>query len=92
MVRLGRRTAARELSVRQVEALVRRERDDAAAGGTPPPPARPSASARDLSERLSRAVGARVKVIESGAGRGHLEIHFTSLDELDALIARIAPS
>jgi len=97
MIRLGRRTAARELSVRQVEALVRRERDGADAaggqGGTDgaPSPGRPSASARDLGERLSRAVGARVKVVESAAkpGTGHLEIHFSSLDELDALIARL---
>src|SRR6185295_7985434 len=34
---------------------------------------------------------ARVKVVEAAAkpGTGHLEIHFSSLDELDALIARL---
>jgi ParB family transcriptional regulator, chromosome partitioning protein len=91
MVRLGRRVAARDLSVRQVEGLVRRERGgNGGPGGSPPAP--PSASARDLAERLSRGVGARVKVVESGPGRGHLELHYHSLDELDALIGRLLPS
>jgi ParB family chromosome partitioning protein len=92
MVRLARRVAAREMSVRQVEGLVRRERADNGNGGAPARPARPSASARDLAERLSRGLGARVKVVEAGADRGYLEIHFHSLDELDALIGRLLPS
>jgi ParB family chromosome partitioning protein len=92
MVRLARRIAAREMSVRQVETLVRRERDAAGGDAGPPAPARPSASARDLEERLSRGIGARVKVVETGPGRGHLELHFHSLDELDAMIARLLPS
>jgi len=94
MVRLARRVAAREMSVRQVEGLVRRERDGDGngLGAAPAPAAQPSASARDLAERLSRALGARVKVVESAADRGHLEIHYHSLDELDALIGRLLPS
>ena len=96
MVRLARRVAAREMSVRQVEGLVRRERDSNGNGhgngaGNAPPP-RPSPSARDLAERLARGIGARVKVVESGPGRGHLELHYHSLDELDALIGRLLPS
>jgi len=91
MVRLARRVAAREMSVRQVEGLVRREREDHANGGHAPP-ARPSASARDLAERLSRGIGAKVKVVETGPGRGHLELHYNSLDELDTLIGRLLPS
>jgi ParB family chromosome partitioning protein len=94
MVRLARRVAAREMSVRQVEGLVRRERDGGGANGeagtTAPVP--PSASARDLAERLSRGMGAKVKVVEAGPGRGHLELHYHSLDELDALIGRLLPS
>jgi ParB family chromosome partitioning protein len=91
MVRLARRVAAREMSVRQVEGLVRREREDHSNGGHAPP-ARPSASARDLAERLSRGIGVRVKVMEAGPGRGHLELHYNSLDELDTLIGRLLPS
>ncbi len=92
MVRLARRVAAREMSVRQVEGLVRREREDHGNGAGSTPPARPSASARDLGERLSRGIGVQVKVVEAGPGRGHLELHYHSLDELDTLIGRLLPS
>jgi ParB family chromosome partitioning protein len=89
--KLARRIVARELSVRQVEALVKRERDG---GGETPAsaPAQPSASARDLGERLSRALGTRVRVVEAGPGKGHLEVSYHSLDQLDAVLARILRS
>jgi ParB family chromosome partitioning protein len=91
--RLARRVVARELSVRQVELLVRRERAGGDAGGAggarDAVPAGPSASARDLAERLTRALATRVKVVEDGPGKGRLEISFHSLDQLDAVIARI---
>jgi ParB family transcriptional regulator, chromosome partitioning protein len=83
--RLARRVVARDLSVRQVEALVKHDREGARA----PAPAKPSASARDLGERLSRALGTRVRVVETGPGKGHLEVAYHSLDQLDAVLARI---
>src|SRR5262249_50825701 len=55
MERLARRVVARELSVRQVEALVRRERNGAAAAARAEAP-RPSPAARDLATRLSQAL------------------------------------
>jgi ParB family transcriptional regulator, chromosome partitioning protein len=91
MERLARRIVAREMSVRQVEALVRRERE----GGDTPPPAlatRLSPAARDLGERLSRALGTRVQVVEAAPGKGHLAVHYHSLDQLDALLSRLLPS
>ena len=85
--RLARQTASRGLSVRQVEALVRRERED---GGRPtPPPEKESPAARDLALRLQRALSARVKLVEASPGRGHVEIHYGSLDQLDAILAKI---
>ena len=88
--RLARRAVARDMSVRQVEALVRRERQAAA---TPPaePTAKPkpSISARDLQERLQRTLGMRVKVVEATPERGQVEINYSSLDELDRLIERL---
>jgi ParB family transcriptional regulator, chromosome partitioning protein len=89
MERLARQTVARGLSVRQVEALVRRER--ATTPSRPEPPARPSSAVRDLTERLQRHLAAKVKIAETGQGRGHLEIHYHSLDELDAILAKILP-
>jgi ParB family chromosome partitioning protein len=99
MERMGRRVVSREMSVRQVEELVRKEREQAREGipgksgaqpGKEPAPASaPSASARDLATRLSRAFATRVRVVESGEGRGHIEIHYGSLDELDGLLAKL---
>jgi ParB family chromosome partitioning protein len=89
--RLARRVMARELSVRQVETLVKREREGGAEREAPEP-ARVSASARDLGERLTRALGTRVKVIEDGPGKGRLEISYHTLDQLDVVLSRILPS
>ncbi|HEY7371919.1 MAG TPA: ParB/RepB/Spo0J family partition protein [Polyangia bacterium] len=91
MERLARRTVSQDLSVRKVEELVRRDREDAGGGAAKPAPAKgpPSANARDLGMRLSRALGTRVDVNEAGPGHGQLAIHYQSLDQLDALIERI---
>lgn len=85
--RVARTTVARGLSVRQVELLVRREH----AGKTAPPPAaaKPSAAVRDLTLRLQRALGAKVKIVEAAGGKGHIEVHYGSLDELDGVLGRI---
>jgi ParB family transcriptional regulator, chromosome partitioning protein len=92
--RLARQTVARELSVRQVETLVRRERQEGQRGdkrsgdaARPPPP--PSPAARDLVLRLEQALGTRVRLVQVDATSGHLEIHYHSLDELDAVLANI---
>jgi ParB family chromosome partitioning protein len=78
----ARQVVTRQLSVRQVEALVRRAR-----GSEHPPTAAKSASAsvRDLEERLQRSLGTRVRVVDQG-GKGRIEIEWSSLDELDRLL------
>ena len=87
--RLARQTVARDLSVRQVEALVRRERQDAAEAESKPAPEPPSAAARDLAQRLERTLGTRVKLVQSDPTRGHLEIQYHSLDQLDGILDKI---
>jgi ParB family chromosome partitioning protein len=87
ILRLARQTVAKALSVRQVESLVRKEREPAAKSE----PGKASSSARDLTERLQRALGTKVRVVEAAPGRGHLEIHYASLDQLDAVLAKILP-
>lgn len=91
--RLARQIASRDLSVRKVEELVRRERADAERrpGEARPEAARPSASARDLELRLSHALGARVRVVETNPTAGHVEIHYGSLDQLDGVLAKLLP-
>ena len=89
--KLARQTASRGLSVRQVEALVRREREDTHRPA-PPPETKESPAARDLALRLQRAVSARVKLVETGPSRGHVEIHYGSLDQLDGIVTKILGS
>jgi len=90
MERMARLASARDLSVRQVEQLVRRERE-APADGAPASPVRPTASARELETRLSRSLGARGRGVEAGPGKGQLAIHYASLDELDRSLAKLLP-
>jgi ParB family transcriptional regulator, chromosome partitioning protein len=94
MEKLARKIVAAELSVRRVEELVRRARSDAKPSPAAAPAAarRPSTSARDLSMRLTRALGTRVEVVEVGQERGQIAIHYHSLDQLDALLERLLPA
>jgi ParB family chromosome partitioning protein len=85
--RLARQAASRGLSVRQVESLVKRERENGDRPRTPP--ARQSPAARDLVRRLEHALAAKVKLVETSPKSGHVEIYYASLDELDAVLAKI---
>jgi ParB family chromosome partitioning protein len=92
MERLARRTVSQDLSVRKVEEAVRRDRAGSAGGGEKPgaaTAARPSPNARDLGLQLTRALGTRVDINEAAPGRGHIAIHYHSLDQLDALLERL---
>ena len=91
MEKLARRTVAQDLSVRKVEELVRRERTTGDAEAKPAGASAPTASARDLAMRLTRALGTRVGVVEAGPGSGQIVIHYNSLDELDGLLERLMP-
>jgi ParB family chromosome partitioning protein len=86
--RVARMIVTRDLSVRQVEALVRRERDG---GSKKPTPAagRTSATTRDLEKRLERSLATKVRVVQAAPDRGHVEIHYASLDQLDGLLDRL---
>ncbi len=86
--KMARQIIARELSVRRVEELVRRERADVPARAVAAAQT-PSTSARELGLRLSRALGTRVEIVETAAGRGQIAIHYHSLDQLDGLIEKL---
>ena len=72
------------LSVRQAEILSRRGKTTKPAKTKP----RESPAVRDLIERLQRALGARVQLQHRG-GRGRLQIHFSTLDQLDAILKKL---
>jgi ParB family chromosome partitioning protein len=82
MQRLAREAIQGDWSVRETE---RRARMAAQAKELAAETAVKNPNTRDLEERLSRRVGARVTVADR-KGKGHLQIAFTSYDELDRLI------
>jgi len=85
MLELAREVVARKLSVRQTEARVRL----ASSKAQPPSGKRPdNPNVRHLRESLQRALGARVALHARGAA-GSIEIHYSSLEELDRIAARI---
>jgi ParB family chromosome partitioning protein len=85
-IQLAHRITARGLSVREAEALVARHgRPSATTAGKP-------ARDRDivrLEEELADSLGASVHLEANTKGRGKLVIAFSSLDQLDGIVARL---
>jgi len=84
----ARQVAARGLSVRETERLVRRmQGQEGAAAGSEKPPLDPNI--RRLQDDLTERLGARVAIQHGGKGSGKLVIAYNSLDELDGILAHI---
>ena len=81
----AREVAARGLSVRQTEALVRRRL--AAAEQPAPPP--PDPDVRRLQEELSDRLGSPAKIVQGRGGKGKLVLTYNSLEELDGILSHI---
>ncbi len=75
------------LNVRQTEELIRKDliRQD----NRTSPPRQSDPDKERLETELSQRLGQPVKITSSVAGKGKLEIAFSSLDELDGLLARL---
>ena len=86
--RAAREVVARELSVRETEALVRRVASGTAAAARPATPGRTDVHTRLAEEKLRFALGTRVRIVRKGKG-GRIEIEFTSEDELHRLYERL---
>ena len=82
-VRAARSVIKKGLSVRQTEALVK--------GWSTPdqPPVVPDPNISRLEKDLSTRLGAKVRIQHQQNGRGRLEVHYTSLDELDGVLKKI---
>jgi ParB family chromosome partitioning protein len=84
--RVGRDVIARGLSVRETEALVKREM-----GHRPPAPLEPAKvdpNTRAAEDALKLALGTRVRIIRKARG-GRIEVDFTSEQELQRLYERL---
>lgn len=85
---VAERVVGRGLSVRQTEALVRRLLADE---DEPGPDSGTDADTRALERNLSERLGARTSIISSKGGKGRIVIRYGSLQELEGVLARIAP-
>ncbi|MFZ5592712.1 MAG: ParB/RepB/Spo0J family partition protein [Pseudomonadota bacterium] len=84
----ARQVAAKSLSVRETEQLVRRLLA-VPSSGKPVASKAVDPDIRRLQEDLAEKVGARVDVQHGARGTGKLVIHYNSLDELDGILAHI---
>jgi ParB family transcriptional regulator, chromosome partitioning protein len=87
-IQLGNRIAAGQLSVRAAEALVARGGTVKARKASKKTPAR----ARDivrLEDELADTLGADVRLEADARGKGELTIKFSSLDQLEGIVARL---
>jgi ParB family chromosome partitioning protein len=87
-VQFGHQIVLKGLSVREAETLVARSQREAAAGGKAAAPRR-SRDEERLEEELADALGAVVHLNADAKGRGKLVIQFSTLDQLDGIVARL---
>ena len=81
----ARTVVSKGMSVRETEQLVRRLTEKPAPrkrSGVDP-------DVRALTQKLSDKLGAKVRIQAGRRGRGKLVIEYTSLDQLDGILARI---
>lgn len=79
--RVGRDVIARGLSVRDTEALVRRESEATSKDRSKPDAPRVDPNTRAAEDQLKLALGTRVRIVRKGKG-GRIEVDFVSEDEL----------
>ncbi len=87
MIQLGHKIVAQNLSVRETEQLVKKKKSP-----TPEPSSEKKAAvnphARQVEEELQRVLGTRVRLLDR-SGKGVLEIHFFSYEDLDRLVNQL---
>jgi ParB family transcriptional regulator, chromosome partitioning protein len=91
-IQFAEKTAAQGLSVRQVETLVQKHvsaQDGAAGGGRQRERPEDDPNVRAAVDDLERALGTRVRIVESSAERGRIEISYYSQAELDRLFRQL---
>ena len=87
-VELAHEIAEKGLSVRETERLVH-DVHAAPKSAAPASPAKLDPDTRRLQEALSESLGAVVRVKSRQGGKGSVVIDYTSLDELEGLLARL---
>ncbi len=83
----ARKVAARGLSVRETEALVRRLLKQAE--GAPAPARRVDPDVLRLEQELAERLGARVSIQHAAGGKGRLLIQYNSVEELEGILSHL---
>lgn len=81
----GKLVAAKELTVRETETLVKKVQT----GEQPKKEPLKDPETELLIKQLSEQLGAKVAITHNAKGKGKMVISYTSLDELDSIIAKI---
>lgn len=85
----ARKIVDRGLSVRETEQLVRRRLKEMGGHAPAREASKADPNVRKLERDLTDKLGAKVTVEGGAKGKGRLVIHYSSLDELDGILARI---
>lgn len=85
---VARIIVAKGMTVREAEKLVRRSLEPAKT----PVEQKPDADIQRLEQDLSERLGANVAINHGRKGKGKVVISYTSLDELDGILAHIKPA
>jgi ParB family chromosome partitioning protein len=89
MLKLARSAVEKGWSVRETERAARFVAEtQKQKGKDDDKPTGKTANVRDLETRLSRSFGSKVNVADRN-GKGNIQIHFTSYDELDRLLEKL---
>jgi ParB family transcriptional regulator, chromosome partitioning protein len=83
-IELGKRVAAKGLSVRETEALVQQLQR-----GSTPRARKTNRDVARLEEEVSERLGTTVEIRPGKKGSGKLTIHYSSLDQLDELLNKL---
>jgi ParB family chromosome partitioning protein len=79
----------KNLSVREVETLVKNLQNGSKTGVSPPSPKKTNADVRQLEESLAETLGASVTIDAKKNGSGILKVHYRNLEQLDEILKKI---
>jgi len=85
----AKKVAARGLSVRETEKLVRRLQSGETVSGSARPAKPEDPNIRRLESGLTDKLGAMVRIQQGGGGKGKLVISYNTLDELEGILDHI---
>jgi ParB family chromosome partitioning protein len=87
---VARLVAAKGLSVRETEALVKRMLEGRRSGNSPSSARSRDPDVRRLESELAEKLGAAVVIQHGKGGKGKVVVSYNSLDELDGILSHIS--